>query len=88
MTMPNPPKDGDGMPVGGTTMFKFLTRTKVLWWLMPFALLATGNSNAEPMTFSYTFVGRPTQPFSAGAVLTGTIDGTGTRPCAIRLSIV
>ncbi len=57
-------------------MFKILTRAKVLWVLLPLALLATANSNAEPMTFSYTFVGQPKQPFSAGAVLTGTIDGT------------
>ena len=57
-------------------MFKILTRAKVLWVLLPLALLATANSNAEPMTFSYTFVGQPKQPFSVGAVLTGTIDGT------------
>lgn len=57
-------------------MFKILTRAKVLWVLLPLALLATANSNAEPMTFSYTFVGQLKQPFSAGAVLTGTIDGT------------
>ena len=57
-------------------MFNFLTRARVLWVLLPLALLATANSNAEPMTFSYTFEGMPFQPFAAGAVLTGTIDGT------------
>ena len=57
-------------------MFKILTRARVLWVLLPLALLATANSNAEPMTFSYTFEGMPFQPFAAGAVLTGTIDGT------------
>jgi len=60
----------------GSIMFKILTRATVLWILIPLPLLATANSGAEPMTFSYTFVGQPTQPFSAGAVLTGTIDGT------------
>ena len=57
-------------------MFKILTRAKVLRVLLPLALLATANSNAEPMSFSYTFEGMPFQPFAAGAVLTGTIDGT------------
>jgi len=49
-------------------MFKFLTRTKALWWLIPLALLATAKADAEPMTFKYIFTDR-------GAVLTGNIIG-------------
>ena len=58
-------------------MFKFPTHTKVLLWLLPLAILATVNSNAEPMRFSYAFVGgNELQPWAPGSVLFGTIDGT------------
>lgn len=61
-------------------MFKFLTRTKALSWLLPVALLAMAKAHAEPMTFSYTFVGTesgmPSQPYAPGSILFGQIDGT------------
>jgi hypothetical protein len=49
-------------------MFRFLTRTKALWWLIPLALLVTAKVNAEPMVFEYKFN-------DDGAILTGKIVG-------------
>ena len=58
-------------------MFKFLTRTNVLWWLLPLALLATAKASADAMIFSYTFAGtNPGQVYAPGSVLIGHIDGT------------
>ena len=58
-------------------MLKYLRRTYVSCLLIPLALLATVNANAERMAFSYTFVDENEfRPWNVGSVLFGTIDGT------------
>lgn len=57
-------------------MFRFLIRTSVFWLLLPLALIATSKVNAETMSFSYVYVGTDGNPWSAGATLTGQIEGT------------
>jgi len=57
-------------------MFRKLIRTNVFWLLLPLALFATSEVNAETVSFSYVYIGTDGNPWSAGATLTGQIEGT------------
>jgi hypothetical protein len=59
-------------------MSKYLKRTNVICFLVPLALFAAVNANAERMAFSYTFMDADVEfrPWNVGSVLFGTIDGT------------